>query len=1041
MKRAFLAILAALTLWSLPLHAQVPGTVAFAGRLADDGQAVTAAFPMQFALYAEAEGGNPLWQETHASVDVMDGRFFVALGSVTPLGDVFNGTPLFLEVVVDGNAMTPRLAVQSVPYAVRAGSAVVADRALTADRLGEHGPDDFLTGLQATAPLLVGAGPQPTISLGPCQENEILQFVEGQWACRAASTFVGPAGERGEPGPAGPQGAEGPQGPVGPQGESVTLEEVAPGDAVCPEGGSRFTVGNTVTYACHGAVGATGAQGPVGPQGPQGEVGPVGPQGESVLAEELLPGDAVCPDGGARFTVGSTVTYACHGATGPVGAQGPQGEVGPQGPVGPQGESVTSEEVVPGDAVCPEGGSRFTVGNTVTYACHGAVGATGAQGPQGEVGPQGPEGPQGPTGPQGESVLAEELLPGDAVCLDGGTRFTVGNTVTYACHGAAGPVGAQGPQGEVGPQGEQGPQGPVGPQGESVTSEEVAPGDAVCPEGGSRFTVGNTVTYACHGAVGATGAQGPVGPQGPQGEVGPVGPQGESVLAEDLLPGDPVCPNGGARFTVGSTVTYACHGATGPVGAQGPQGATGAQGPQGPVGPQGPQGPAGPQGPQGDVGPQGPQGPTGSQGPQGPVGPQGPAGSANISGTTNRLVKFTASTTGGDSLISDDGTTISISGPLRLNGGSGTASATAPLEISSANTPRISFKWNSGTTAQLGVDSGGAVRTYDSAGTGYAPLAASNIAANGFLNVVAPSDSSGNLRFTAANPYIVASSYVIIPGGAYFNSGTVYHEAQAQFRGGIHNDSNSFLTLAGGTSGTTYVSGNLGIGTTGPSEQVHATGNVRADGAVIWGTLQSRTETKDDLGALATRSGFFETSAPVNAYPGASSWQHVLDVRHSNNANNYALQVAGSFFDQDLWFRKTNNSGTTSWSQLVAAGPRPCTAPFNGLGVTMTASNNGVTRSNTLCATNWIPPQNFVSAQTTCAALGGHISTYHEIYQLASANGGVAAVALNGDWIGNRAGDDEALCVNGTDINNFDGICNKNNSQWFRCVSSSTYTP
>jgi hypothetical protein len=75
---------------------------------------------------------------------------------------------------------------------------------------------------------------------------------------------------------------------------------------------------------------------------------------------------------------------------------------------------------------------------------------------------------------------------------------------------------------------------------------------------------------------------------------------------------------------------------------------------------------------------------------------------------------------------------------------------------------------------------------------------------------------------------------------------------------------------------------------------------------------------KSDAGVQASHSGFFETPAPVNYYTGAGSWQHLIESRHSNDGNNYALQIAGSFFDQSLWFRKTNNSPTTAWSKFVA---------------------------------------------------------------------------------------------------------------------------
>ncbi len=79
----------------------------------------------------------------------------------------------------------------------------------------------------------------------------------------------------------------------------------------------------------------------------------------------------------------------------------------------------------------------------------------------------------------------------------------------------------------------------------------------------------------------------------------------------------------------------------------------------------GPQGPAGPTGPMGATGPPGPAGATGAQGPTGPTGATGPAGAANISGTINRLVKFTGANTGGNSVIQDNGTKVTI--PLSQN--------------------------------------------------------------------------------------------------------------------------------------------------------------------------------------------------------------------------------------------------------------------------------------------------------------------------------------------------------------------------------------
>jgi hypothetical protein len=118
--------------------------------------------------------------------------------------------------------------------------------------------------------------------------------------------------------------------------------------------------------------------------------------------------------------------------------------------------------------------------------------------------------------------------------------------------------------------------------------------------------------------------------------------------------------------------------------------------------------------------------------------------------------------------------------------------------------------------------------------------------------------------------------------------------------------------------------GEVGIGkTTGILERLDVNGNIKASGIAYWGNAGSRTEIRANAGdgtANTVKSGFYETADPTpfsaNWPVGANSWWHLLDVRHVHN-NNYALQFSGSFFDQNMYFRKTNSNANQAWTRVL----------------------------------------------------------------------------------------------------------------------------
>ncbi len=190
--------------------AQVPSTVTYRGSLYDaNGAAVEGSFDASFGVYGSEEGGDALWEEAQ-TLRVEAGRFAVELGanaSVDPA--LFAAPSRWLEIAIDGEILSPRLALTSVP------SALVCE-----DAVGDIAPH----------------------SVSIRDYGQVIDAA-GRWVGDATG-LVGPEGPAGATGPMGPAGADGAQGPEGPMGAT---------GPVGPEGPA-------------GPQGATGPQGPIGTQ-------------------------------------------------------------------------------------------------------------------------------------------------------------------------------------------------------------------------------------------------------------------------------------------------------------------------------------------------------------------------------------------------------------------------------------------------------------------------------------------------------------------------------------------------------------------------------------------------------------------------------------------------------------------------------------------------------------------------------------------------------------------------------------------------------
>jgi hypothetical protein len=314
---------------------------------------------------------------------------------------------------------------------------------------------------------------------------------------------------------------------------------------------------------------------------------------------------------------GSSGTSGTSGDIGSSGASGSSGGTGFGGTSGADGESGSS-------GTSGSSGVSGTNGTSGTSASSGSSGTSGISDSSGTAGTSGNSDVSGDSGSSGTSGT-------NGTNGTSGTSATSGSSGTSASSGTAGTSGTSGTSGLSATSGSSGSSGTSGTSASSGTS-------------GLSQASGSAAPSATSGSAGTSGTTGVAGGTGPQGATGP-------------------------------------QGGTGPQGPRGTQGATGASptGPQGPRGPQGGTGPNGPQGPVGATGPQGfigpaPTGPTGFQGPQGssgPFGPPGPSGASGVSGTistgtTNYFAKYTASTTLGNSLLTN-GTNVNSGNWVGLN--------------------------------------------------------------------------------------------------------------------------------------------------------------------------------------------------------------------------------------------------------------------------------------------------------------------------------------------------------------------------------------
>lgn len=172
----FFALCAALVVGSAPYAQSVPSSITVQGFLSDTsgGSAVPAngTFSMLFDVYDVDTGGSLIASAGPLNVTVTDGLYEAKL----PFSPTqFEQADRYMEITVDGELLTPRIRLVSVPFAFNSARAdSVADGAIDADALA--------------------AGAVTADALGiVCADGEILIYTVGAgWSCGAPGGGTAP---------------------------------------------------------------------------------------------------------------------------------------------------------------------------------------------------------------------------------------------------------------------------------------------------------------------------------------------------------------------------------------------------------------------------------------------------------------------------------------------------------------------------------------------------------------------------------------------------------------------------------------------------------------------------------------------------------------------------------------------------------------------------------------------------------------------------------------------------------------------------------
>ena len=273
-----------------------------------------------------------------------------------------------------------------------------------------------------------------------------------------------------------------------------------------------------------------------------------------------------------------------------------------------------------------------------------------------------------------------------------------------------------------------------------------------------------------------------------------------------------------------------------------------------------------------------------------------------------------SSTILGNSTVYIGTTAVALNRATANLGLTGISSVAFPGSTSGTTTVQASAAAGT-TTFTLPATTGTAALQGDTHYVGTTAVALNRTSANqaltGISSVALPGSTSGTITLQPAAT--AGTNTITLPAA----TGTVDLQGNTFYVGttSIANNRGSASQTLTGVS----IDGNAATATTAGTTTGNAATATSATTATYLNSAASSTDANPNT---RLNSGFYQqaTTTTANGWPVSSSWYHLISSTHSNTGNYYAMQIAGSFFDNsNFYIRSTNNSGTTAWLSLITS--------------------------------------------------------------------------------------------------------------------------